>query len=130
LPEAVRRADRAHVPIQFVRGDVFDPQLRTQLAARAPFHIVNCIGMTAWIDRAETEDLTSRFRDLLAPGAWLLVDSWREAADGELGRALHLPANYYEGDDFAAILERRGFSVEARRSTSGGVNTLWIARRR
>lgn len=130
LPEAVRRADRVHVPIQFVRGDVFDPQLRTQLAARAPFHIVSCIGMTAWIDRAETEDLTRLFGELLAPGGWLLIDSWREGADGELGRVLHLPTNYYEADDFHPVLERCGFNVEDRRATSGWVNTLWIARRR
>jgi len=130
LPEAARRADRARVPIQFVRGDLFDPQLRTELAALAPFHIVSCIGMTAWIDRAETEDLTRLLGDLLAPGGWLLIDSWREGADGELGRVLHLPTNYYEADDFDPILERRGFNVEDRRTTSGGVNTLWIARRR
>jgi hypothetical protein len=86
--------------------------------------------MTAWIDRAETEDLTRFFGDLLAPGGWLLVDSWREGADGDLGRVLHLPTNYYEADDFDPMLERCGFNVEDRRTTSGGVNTLWIARRR
>jgi hypothetical protein len=130
LPEAMRRSRAAGLDVSFVRGDLFDPAIWNRPTSRSPFHVVSCIGLTAWVDLHDVGTLAGRFHDFLVPGGTLLMDNWREDADATLARALDLPANYHDPLAFARTLEREGFAVSRRRPTSREVNTLWVLRRR
>ncbi|MEW6058898.1 MAG: class I SAM-dependent methyltransferase [Actinomycetota bacterium] len=130
LPEAIRRSRTAGLNVAFVRGDLFDPATWNRLASRSPFHVASCIGLTAWVGLDEVGRLAERFHDFLGPGGTLLMDNWREDTDAALARALDLPAHYHDSLAFRRTLEREGFVVERRRSTSRGVNTLWVLHRR
>jgi len=130
LPEAIRRSRAAGLDVAFLRGDLFDPATWNRLASRSPFHVVSCIGLTAWVGLEEVGRLAERFHDFLVPGGTLLMDNWREETDAALARALDLPANYHDSLAFRRTLEREGFLLQNRRPTSREVNTLWILRRR
>jgi hypothetical protein len=130
IPEAIRRSRASALDVAFVRGDLFDSKTENRLGRHGPFDVVSCIGLTAWIGLEEIGRLAGMFHRLLAPGGTLLIDVWGESTDSALARALELPVNYHDPLVFGRTLEREGFVVEERCSTSGEVNTLWILRRR
>lgn len=124
LPEARRRAAVAGVPVQFHRADLFAASALDQ----AQFDVINCIGLTAWLELAEVETLFRRFRAIAAPGASLIVDNWHWHAHSALGRDLEIHTRYHDPAAFVATLSAAGFDVTEFRTVPNGVCAVYVAR--
>lgn len=130
LPEARRRADAAGLPITLLREDLFAErgQLADQAAAGG-FHVINCIGLTAWLDLPDVARLAARLAELAAPGATLVVDNWHCHRHSHLGPIMEIPTRYHPDDGFREALERAGFGDWQVRRTGNGAVSVWVGRR-
>lgn len=128
IPEARRRAAAAGVPVQFYREDLLDPARLVEHARPAPYDVVNCIGLTAWLTLEQVERLLRLFHDAaLHPGGTLLIDNWARHAHSQAGEDLEIFAEYHPPAAFRAALERAGFAIEREQTVSNGACTLSIA---
>ena len=112
LPEAARRADEAGVEIDLLRDDLFatDTRLSEKVAAEGPFHVANCIGLTAWVDLPDVARLARRFAELLAPGGTLIIDNFHVHKHSHLGAYMEMPTRYHPEDELVGVLRDAGFS--------------------
>ncbi len=131
LPEAARRAARAGVSVELLREDLFAAETRlAQIVARdGPFHVANCIGLTAWVDAPDVARLLRRFAGLLAPGGSFIVDNWRRHKHSRLGDYMEMPTRYHPESEFRALLEDAGFEALSLTPTSNGICSIWTGRR-
>lgn len=131
IPEGRRRGAAARVPIAFYREDLFDPAgLRARAEGGLKFDVVNCIGLTAWLDLADTGRLVTFFREaVMEPRATLLIDNFAPHEHSAMGEDLEIYTYYHPPEAFRRALEDAGLRIIEERVTPNRVNTLWIAER-
>lgn len=129
IPEATRRAAAADLPVSFHREDLFDPRgLTARVRDDGPFDIVNTIGLAAWLSLDEVERLACFLhRRVMRRGSTLLIDNFARHEHSDLGDDLEIFTRYHEPAEFERTLERCGLRVTARRVSTNGVCTLYIA---
>lgn len=128
IPEARRRLTAANVEATFHREDLFAaPELRALAAGGERFHVVNCIGLASWVSIEEVARLARSFRDLMEPGATLLVDNFAWHDHSAMGADLEIDTVYHPPGEFVAAIEAAGFRIEATRPTANTVCTVYVA---
>jgi hypothetical protein len=129
LPAASHRAASAGVPVRFYQDDLFNPKnLSEVLKGGTRFHVLNCIGLTAWLDLPDVERLARFFHDqVLVDGGSFVVDNWAATKQAALGEELGILTRYHEPATFAKALERSGFRIKGRFITPNGVSTVYVA---
>ena len=129
IPEARRRLETAAVRGTFYREDIFDPAgLTARAEADIKFHVVNCIGLTAWLTLEELERLVRFFRQVvMEPGSVLLIDNFASHQHSAMGEELEIYTYYHPPEAFRQILEGAGLRVVQEKVTANGVNTVSIA---
>ena len=130
IPEARRRTGAAALPVTFYREDIFDPAgLRARAEAGIKFQVVNCIGLTAWLDLEEVERLVRFFRQVvMETGSVLLIDNFAWHQHSAMGEDLEVYTYYHPPEAFRQVITRSGFDLLEEKVTANGVNTLSIAR--
>lgn len=131
LPEAGRRADAAAVPVMLRRANLLEPgsTLDADVERDGPYHVVNSIGLTAWLDLPDVERLASRFAEVTAPGGTLVIDNWHWHRHSHLGPIMEIPTRYHPEDGFRAALEQAGFGDWKVQRTANGAVSVWVGRR-
>jgi hypothetical protein len=128
IPEARRRLEEAGLRATFYREDLLHSTSLPALAeSGARFDIINCIGLTAWLDFAEVDGLFALFRSVLADDGTLLVDNWARHPHSAAGDDLEIDTRYHAPQDFASLLERNGLRVRGELRSANGVVTLYSA---
>jgi hypothetical protein len=130
LSAASRRAALAGVAVRFHQDDLFNPRsLNAVLAEGTRFHVINCIGLTAWLDLAEVEHLARFFHDrVLVKDGSFIVDNWAQHKQSALGADLGIPTRYHDPATFVKALETSGFRIKGRFVSANGVVTVYVAR--
>jgi hypothetical protein len=128
IPEAARRAAAARIDIGFYREDLFNsPSLIALLGEESRFDIVNCIGLTAWLDLPDVQRLTSFFHErLIDLGGTLIVDNFSWHRFSALGKKLEMNTRYHPQDEFVRTIESTGFLLREARPTRNRVNTVYV----
>jgi hypothetical protein len=130
LPMAAQRAASAQVSMRFYREDLFNsPSLNKIFAKEGRFHIVNCIGLTAWLDLPDVQRLATYFREsVLMPGGSLIMDNFAFHKHSKMGKDLQMKTRYHDRAALEDTLRRCGFEVVKTESTANGVNMVTVAR--
>lgn len=130
LIAASQRAAAANVPVRFYQDDLFNPRgFSATLQRGVRFHIVNCIGLTAWLDLQDVERLARFFHDeVLEPGGTLIVDNWSWHQHSALGKDLEIHTRYHDPMAFVETLKRSGFRFIDSKRTTNGVATVYMAK--
>lgn len=130
LPAASLRAAVAGVPVRFYRDDLFNPEsLGVVLREGTRFHVMNCIGLTTWLDLEDVGWLAGFFHDqVLVPGGTLIIDNWASHKYSSLGRDMEIYSRYHNPEAFAQVLGKSGFQVVEAKTTANGVATVYVAR--
>lgn len=130
IPLASSRAAAAGVPVSLHRADLFDAAgLERLLGSTERYHVVNCIGLTAWLDLPDVARLARHFRErLLVEGGALIVDNFAVHPHSHLGKDLEMNTRYHDSEAFARTLQASGFHVESATPTQNGVNSVYVAR--
>ncbi len=130
LPEARRRADGLGVSARLYQDDLFKPRaLQGALDKGLRFHIVNCIGLTPWLDLSEVRQLVAFFHDrVLEPDGVLIIDNFTPHKYASLAKDLEIYSRYHDPRAFVGVLQECGFRLEKAVATANGVNTVHVAR--
>lgn len=128
LPELRARAAAAGVAVSTVQADLFAAETSC-LVHDGGFDIVNCIGLTAWVDEADLPALFARLAQLTAPGGLLVVDNWRQHRHSGLGALMEMPTRNHPTERFGRLLADAGFNATAPRVTANGIVEVWTVRR-
>lgn len=129
IPIAKRRTEFAGVPITFYREDLFNsPGLDRLFQRGQQFHIVNCIGLTPWLELSEVESLARFFHEsALVNDGSLIIDNFARHEHSSIGDDLEIFTLYHGPDDFIKALERAGFQIAKASPTANGINTVYLA---
>ncbi|MBI4202756.1 MAG: class I SAM-dependent methyltransferase family protein [Chloroflexi bacterium] len=129
LPEAGRRAEACGVAVRLYQDDLFKPQaFQEVLEQGVRFQVVNCIGLTPWLDLAEVRQLMSFFHDrVLEPGGMLIIDNFSPHKYAALAKDLEIYSRYHDAAAFVDMLRECGFRMEKAVATANHVNTVHIA---
>ncbi len=119
LPLATARVAAAGGALRTHREDLFAS--RGLASLEGGFDVVNCIGLTAWLDEPDVERLARRFRGLAAPGAALVVDNFAWHSTSHLGKLLEINTRYHDPKEFVAMVERAGWRLERAVPSANGV---------
>lgn len=132
LPAATRRAADLGIDVEFHREDLFNSKGLNEVLERGEgFHLVNCIGLTAWLDIEEVGRLVRFFHDrVLVTDGTLIVDNFAWHKYSSLAKDLEIYTRYHDPGEFKRTLEECGFQVLELRTTADRVNTVHIARSR
>jgi SAM-dependent methyltransferase len=128
LPELRARAAAAGVAVSTVQADLFAADT-SSLVGDGGFDIVNCIGLTAWVDETDLPALFARLAELTAPGGLLVVDNWRQHRHSGLGALMEMPTRNHPTERFGQLLADAGFAAGTPRLTDNGIVEVWAARR-
>ncbi|MBI4218509.1 MAG: class I SAM-dependent methyltransferase [Chloroflexi bacterium] len=128
IPLARNRASAAGVNVAFYREDLFDsPSLKRQAAEARRFDVVNCIGLTTWLDLDEVGRLARIFRETaLVPNGALIVDNWARHKYSDLGKQLEIRGRYHTPAEFTQAFTNNGFRVIRSETTPNGVVTVYV----
>jgi hypothetical protein len=129
IPEARRRAEAAGLMVAFHREDLFDPAgLAARVGDGQRYDVVNCIGLTTWLNLAEVERLVRFYHDTVTrSGATLVIDNWAVHAHSRGAEDLEIFAYYHAPEEFAALLVRCGFCIRRLATTTNGACTVYVA---
>jgi hypothetical protein len=130
LPLAAKRAEEADVQVRLHRQDLFDPLgIGQVLGQPSGFQVVNCIGLTPWLDLPEVEHLCRTFRtQVLAPRGAFIVDNFAPHKYGSLAKDMEIHSRYHAPQAFEETLRNAGFEIVEKKSTANSVNTVYLAR--
>lgn len=122
LPLAAKRAAAAGKNPRTVRGDLFAVNLE------GAYDVVNCIGLTAWMDLDDVERLARRFRQVARPGGALVVDNFYWHSTSHLGKLLEMSTRYHDPKAFVAAIEKAGWALERATDTANRTNAVHVFR--
>lgn len=112
----------------FHRLDIFDEGAIRELAGPG-FDVVNCQGLTAWLDFPEVARLLRVFAGVLRPGGVLLIDNFAPHAHSSMAHDLEMRVRYHNTMLLRASLREAGFREIEERTSSQRIVTVYTCRR-
>ncbi len=108
-PELTAKAKEIGVRLEFLRGDLTGPELRSQGERFGPFDVALFVGLSAWLPKPPMLEHLRWLRANLREGGLLVTDCFTPAAYATGGAAMGYKASYYPPVVMKALLDYCGF---------------------
>jgi len=126
LPEARSRAEANGLQIGLVRDNIFNIRRHYKME----FEVVNCIGLISWMELSEVEALVKYIsREILTRDGYLVIDNFSRHEHSSIGDDLEIYTRYFDPAELKQLFERCGLKVIEERTSSQGINTVYVLRR-
>ena len=130
LPLAGHRARSSGVDLRLARADLFNAADVGSTVGPTRFHVVNSIGLTAWVDIGEVALLARTFHGVMTPGGSLIVDNWAKTKHSSIAEDLQIYAVNHDPGEFVETVTQEGFELDRSLSTNKSVATVFVFRRK
>ena len=118
-PELAARANEIGVRLEFLRGDLTGPALRSEGERFGPFDLALFVGLSAWLPKPPMFEHLRWLRANLREEGLLVTDCFTPAAYATGGAAMGYKASYYPPLVMKAVLDYCGFDGIAASVESG-----------
>jgi hypothetical protein len=108
-PELIARAKEIGILLEFLRGDLTGPELRSQGERFGPFDLALFVGLSAWLPKPPMLEHLRWLRANLREDGLLVTDCFTPAAYATGGAAMGYKASYYPPGVMKALLDYCGF---------------------
>jgi hypothetical protein len=108
-PELIARAKEIGIRLEFLRGDLTGPELRSQGERFGPFDLALFVGLSAWLPKPPMLEHLRWVRANLREDGLLVTDCFTPAAYATGGAAMGYKASYYPPGVMKALLDYCGF---------------------
>ena len=108
-PELIARAKEIGILLEFLRGDLTGPELRSQGERFGPFDLALFVGLSAWLPKPPMLEHLRWVRANLREDGLLVTDCFTPAAYATGGAAMGYKASYYPPGVIKALLDYCGF---------------------
>ncbi len=128
-PELTAAAQRIGLKLEFLRGDLTSPALRSESSEHGPFDLALFVGLSSWLPKGPMLEHLRWLGSNLRPDGVVVTDCFTPAAYAVGGAAMGYRANYYPPSVMRTILDYCGFDGPAADVESGpdGINHVLLA---